>query len=635
MKMLIEHDSDKIQLQQQKLFENLNDLYSSGKLTGEQFEDIKKQIYKTLSFKKKQKTLSDDKIKSEAFILDKKLESVLSDDDYASISNDIEILKIHIENNSDDSIQLQDKLLNKLQNLKNSGKLTGPMYDSIKKSLEKTILLSKDRNKSVGDTVTIEQKKLKQKLKIKLTDDDFASLSNDLILLTTLVAENSNEVEQQEDVILQKLQALLDVGKLSTEELNELKNSVLQNTQFAKIQTPSIEDIKKSQNEVLDQNLKAVLSDDDYTSFSNELEVLKSQMENNSEEAELQSEKVLNNLENMYNTGKIGEKDYNKLKNSIQQTISVATAENQMKIKSDTDKIKLMLHSVLSADDYEVIAGEIDLTHELIKNKSNDSLNQKKVVLDKLSNLFHNGKLRGKKNYENLQKLLNDNLSLTWDPKNSIELKTDSILDQQLKNYLEADVYTSINNELDDMKFSVINNLEDARLKEQAVFKKLENLHEQGEIFDAEYEELKQLVHQSLALLGKENILMAEEIDQENVLDSSLESVLSNDDYMKINSDLEELKKHILSNSETSLEHEQKLMNELSDIYSAGKLTDDEYEKVKKSVKQSIAISKKEKEYVDIVITDTSSKQATSRTTETPLNIYIKEQPSPSALSKN
>merc|ERR1712198_531017 len=157
MKMLIEHDSDKIQLQQQKLFENLNDLYSSGKLTWEHFEDIKKQIYKTLSFKKKQKTLSDDKIKSEAFILDKKLESVLSDDDYASISNDIEILKIHIKNNSDDSIQLQDKLMNKLQNLKNSGKLTGPMYYSIKKSLEKTILLSKDRNKSVGDTVTIEQ----------------------------------------------------------------------------------------------------------------------------------------------------------------------------------------------------------------------------------------------------------------------------------------------------------------------------------------------------------------------------------------------------------------------------------------------------------------------------------------------
>merc|ERR1712243_238037 len=52
MKMLIDHDSEKLQLQQQKLFENLNNLYSSGKLTAEDFENVKKKIYKTLSLKK-------------------------------------------------------------------------------------------------------------------------------------------------------------------------------------------------------------------------------------------------------------------------------------------------------------------------------------------------------------------------------------------------------------------------------------------------------------------------------------------------------------------------------------------------------------------------------------------------------
>merc|ERR1712098_456897 len=144
MKMLIDHDSDKVQLQEQKLSENLNNLYSSGKLTLEDFENVKKKIYKTLSMKKKEKTLSDDKLKSKKFILDKKLESVLSEDDYSSISNDLEILKIHIENKSDESLQLQDKLLDKLQSLKNSGKLTGLMYDSIKKSIENTISLSMD-----------------------------------------------------------------------------------------------------------------------------------------------------------------------------------------------------------------------------------------------------------------------------------------------------------------------------------------------------------------------------------------------------------------------------------------------------------------------------------------------------------
>jgi len=239
--------------------------------------------------------------------------------------------------------------------------------------------------------------------------------------LTTLIAENSNDVEQQEKMILQKLQALHDEGKLSGKELNDLKNSVLQNIQFAKIQKPSIEDIKKSQNEVLDQNLKTVLSDDDYTSFSNELEVLKLQVSSGSDKTELQSEKVFNSLETMYNTGKIGEKDYKKMKNSIQQTISIAKAENQMKIKSDSDKIKLMLHSFLSKDDYESIVGDIDLAHSLIKNKSDDLLKQKRKVSKKLNNLYHDGKIAGKRNYIDLSSFLDENLSSSWNAENTIE----------------------------------------------------------------------------------------------------------------------------------------------------------------------------------------------------------------------
>merc|ERR1712098_863514 len=228
--------------------------------------------------------------------------------------------------------------------------------------------------------------------------------------------------------------------------------------------------------------------------------------------------------------------------------------------------------------------------------------------------------------------------SSSWNAENTIEEKTASTLDQELRAYLQQNEYSSITKDLEELAFSFTNNLKDASLKEQAVFKTLENLNKQGKLDENEYKKLQQLVLQSLALLGKDNNLVTDEIVQESdILEQNLMGILSNEDFSKINDDLEILKKHILSNSEKSLEHEQKLMNELSDIYSAGKLTNDEYEKVKKSVEQSIALSKQENKSVnvDVLVTDTSSKQKPSRTTESPINFYIKEQPSQSALRKN
>merc|ERR1712142_377724 len=100
--------------------------------------------------------------------------------------------------------------------------------------------------------------------------------------------------EQQNAKIMNSIQNLYDNGKISSDELEKLKNKVQESIS----QSKNIMEDKKLQNlnKNIDQQLQEALSTSDYESINDEIEILNGLIESNSDISSVQEKNVLNKL---------------------------------------------------------------------------------------------------------------------------------------------------------------------------------------------------------------------------------------------------------------------------------------------------------------------------------------------------
>merc|ERR1712243_304629 len=118
-------------------------LYDAGKLSKQEYDDLKESVKENIKLMKKNSKSVADEIKLENAKLDKKLSEVLSNDEFTSLSDEMTLLEQLIAANSENIEQQEFKLIKKLKDLHSSGKLTDEDYDSMKKSVHKSVSLMK------------------------------------------------------------------------------------------------------------------------------------------------------------------------------------------------------------------------------------------------------------------------------------------------------------------------------------------------------------------------------------------------------------------------------------------------------------------------------------------------------------
>merc|ERR1712098_687170 len=132
-------------------------------------------------------------------------------------------------------------------------------------------------------------------------------MGNEMLSLAA-ISEVSEEFDSQAENIMNNLQNLLNDGKIDDHEYQKLKESIEQEID------------RKKENIVggftldpnLDNELKNSLSDDEYSMINNEMLALVAMTED-SDEFDSQAENIMDNIESLFNDGKMDNKEYQKL----------------------------------------------------------------------------------------------------------------------------------------------------------------------------------------------------------------------------------------------------------------------------------------------------------------------------------
>merc|ERR1712198_18291 len=324
------------------------------------------------------------KIQAQFKKFNEELQNVLSDNDYPIVKDEIDILKYLIENDSEKSFQQKKNVLKKLQKLHDAGKITATELDNIEENLEKTIgLMDKQRENERKESASsgflpenvkeiLEEPSNTQNLNLKqilssiLSSDDYKAINKELEALKSLPPGDLIEFNQQKKKILGTLKDLSDNGKLTGDEYEKILEKVEEDILLTK---KKMEDkALLNQNNKLNQELQSMLANDDFTKVSNEIEVLQLLLDNNSDKSTEQEKNVYKSLENLHETGKLTDSEYESLKESVQSTISKKKQiTSQIDRKKDAivgsytldSKLDHELKSILSDNEYGVICNDI------------------------------------------------------------------------------------------------------------------------------------------------------------------------------------------------------------------------------------------------------------------------------------
>merc|ERR1711915_6176 len=131
----------------------------------------------------------------------------------------------------------------------------------------------------------------------------------------------------------------------------------------------------------------------------------------------------------------------------------------------------------------------------------------------------------------------------------------------------------------DVMEFLIANQPERSQHGEKRALEKLMSLYDAGKLSKQEYDDLEESVKENIELMKKNSKSVADEIKLENAkLDKKLNEVLSNDEYTLLSDEMTLMEQLIAANSENIEQQEFKLIKNLKDLHSSGKLTDEEYD---------------------------------------------------------
>merc|ERR1711973_888840 len=202
-------------------------------------------------------------------------------------------------------------------------KISEHQYENLKKTAQKIISLSKEKAKLSRVKLNNEKDNLNENLEALLSADDFNNISNDLDVMEFLIANQPDKSQHGEKRVKEKLKSLHDAGKLNDNEYEDLKESVIKNIELMKENGQSIEDKIKVENSKLDQKLNEILSNDDYSSLSDEMALMEQLIASNSENIEQQENKLYENLQDLHSSGKLTDEEHDTLKKSVQKSVSL------------------------------------------------------------------------------------------------------------------------------------------------------------------------------------------------------------------------------------------------------------------------------------------------------------------------
>merc|ERR1711973_748399 len=319
------------------------------------------------------------------------LQSMLANDDFTKVSNEIEVLQLLLDNNSDKSTEQENNVYKSLENLHETGKLTGSEYESLKESVQSTISKTKqitsqteiDRKKDVIVGSYTLDSKLDHELKSILSDNEYGVISNDIQELFSMT-EDSEEFNSQTEKIMDNLQTLLHDGKINDQEYQKLKESI--EKEMDRKRDTTVGSFKLDSK--LDSELSSILSDDEYDAINNEMLELVAMTEV-SDEFDSQAGNIIINLQNLLNEGQINNQEYEKLKKLVEKEIDRKkdTIVGDFKLDSVLDH---ELKSILSDNDYGMVSKDMIA---LAKMSEDELDSQKEKIMNNLQNLFNNGKI--------------------------------------------------------------------------------------------------------------------------------------------------------------------------------------------------------------------------------------------------
>merc|ERR1711973_931176 len=284
------------------------------------------------------------------------------------------------------------------------------------------------------------------------------------------------------------------------------------------------------------------------------------------DELDSQKEKIMNNLQNLFNNGKINYQEYEKLRGLIEKDISKTKIEHKKsKLQAQTNEISKELESILSSDvdGVNLIMDEINVLKDFIENETDKVKQQEKNVLDKILNLFDAGKIT-ETEYDNLKNLTQQTI-LTMKNLRQSENKKDeeifeenvsdilsNILDEELSSILSEDDYNAVSKDLQALQLI---DSSDVDHQNENINDFLQSLYENGKISSNGLDHLKNKVQENIA--KAKNALEDYKLHNLNKnIEQELKESLSTNDYESINEEIEILNGLIESNSDISSEQE-------------------------------------------------------------------------------
>merc|ERR1712243_87818 len=145
--------------------------------------------------------------------IDQQLKEALSTSDYESINDEIEILNGLIESNSDISSMQEKNVLNKLQSLYDSGKITDSNYENFRKSIQESAsLLKKKQQSEEQSTITSDTQIVIEDDVTELSDilfgDDLEKIETEIDEIMKITPGNIANFNAQKEKLSNALQDL-------------------------------------------------------------------------------------------------------------------------------------------------------------------------------------------------------------------------------------------------------------------------------------------------------------------------------------------------------------------------------------------------------------------------------------------
>merc|ERR1712198_666896 len=171
-------DLENFNPKKEKLLNSLQHLYDNNKINGEQYDNLKNSLITPIEYIHNNEIKEKNKLLTHDQKLDNNLQGLLSNEDYISISNEIELLNLYVEKNSDKILEQEKKVLDKIQNLYDSNKFTDSEYEDLKKSVNRSISLAKKQQQEMKKVDGITE--FNKELSSILTGDDYTIINKEM-----------------------------------------------------------------------------------------------------------------------------------------------------------------------------------------------------------------------------------------------------------------------------------------------------------------------------------------------------------------------------------------------------------------------------------------------------------------------